>query len=70
MSAATENAEELIKVLTRVANQARQTEITTEIMEIVGGAEALQSGDHTDEYHERFDFGGVRAALTASHTGN
>ena len=41
MSAATENAEELIKVLTRVANQARQTEITTEIMEIVGGAEAL-----------------------------
>ncbi len=42
MSAATENAEELIKVLTRVANQARQTEITTEIMEIVGGAEALR----------------------------
>jgi F-type H+-transporting ATPase subunit gamma len=41
MSAATENAQELIKVLTRVANQARQTEITTEIMEIVGGAEAL-----------------------------
>src|SRR5439155_157847 len=41
MSAATENAEELVKVLTRVANQARQTEITTEIMEIVGGAEAL-----------------------------
>src|SRR5438874_6135331 len=44
MSAATENAEELIKVLTRVANQARQTEITTEIMEIVGGAEALRQG--------------------------
>jgi F-type H+-transporting ATPase subunit gamma len=42
MSAATENAEDLIKVLTRVANQARQTEITTEIMEIVGGAEALR----------------------------
>jgi F-type H+-transporting ATPase subunit gamma len=42
MSAATENAEELIKVLGRVANQARQTEITTEIMEIVGGAEALR----------------------------
>jgi F-type H+-transporting ATPase subunit gamma len=41
MSAATENAEELIKVYTRVANQARQTEITTEIIEIVGGAEAL-----------------------------
>ncbi len=42
MSAATENAQELIKVLTRQANQARQTEITTEIMEIVGGAEALR----------------------------
>jgi F-type H+-transporting ATPase subunit gamma len=42
MSAATENAEELIKVLTRQANQARQSEITQEIMEIVGGAEALQ----------------------------
>jgi F-type H+-transporting ATPase subunit gamma len=42
MTAATENAEDLIKILTRVANQARQTEITTEIMEIVGGAEALR----------------------------
>jgi len=44
MKAATENAEDLIKVLTRVANQARQAEITTEIMEIVGGAEALRAG--------------------------
>jgi F-type H+-transporting ATPase subunit gamma len=44
MSAATENAEDLIKVLTREANQARQTEITTEIMEIVGATEALQQG--------------------------
>ncbi|MEX2276097.1 MAG: F0F1 ATP synthase subunit gamma [Actinomycetota bacterium] len=41
MKAATENAQELIKTLTREANQARQAEITTEIMEIVGGAEAL-----------------------------
>ena len=41
MSAATENADDLIKSLTRVANQARQTEITSEIMEIVGAAEAL-----------------------------
>jgi F-type H+-transporting ATPase subunit gamma len=40
MKAATENAEDLIKVLSRQANQARQAEITTEIMEIVGGAEA------------------------------
>lgn len=43
MKAATENAEEIIKVLTRQANRARQDEITTEIMEIVGGAEALAS---------------------------
>ena len=42
MKAATENAEELTHVLTREANQARQAEITTEISEIVGGAEALQ----------------------------
>ena len=42
MSAATENAEELIKILTGMANQARQAEITPEIMEIVGGAEALR----------------------------
>jgi F-type H+-transporting ATPase subunit gamma len=41
MKAATENAEDIIKVLTRQANRARQDEITTEIMEIVGGAEAL-----------------------------
>jgi len=43
MKAATENAEELTKDLTREANQARQAEITTEISEIVGGAEALSS---------------------------
>lgn len=42
MKAATENAEDQIRRLTRVANQARQSEITTELMEIVGGAEALQ----------------------------
>jgi F-type H+-transporting ATPase subunit gamma len=41
MKAATDNAEALIKVLTRQANRARQDEITTEISEIVGGAEAL-----------------------------
>ncbi len=44
MKAATENAEELTKVLSRKANQARQAEITTEISEIVGGAEALTQG--------------------------
>jgi len=44
MKAATENAEELTRILTREANQARQAEITTEISEIVGGAEALARG--------------------------
>ena len=41
MKAATDNADELIKALTRDANSARQAEITQVIMEIVGGAEAL-----------------------------
>ena len=45
MKSATDNAEELIKNLSRVMNRARQDAITTEIMEIVGGAEALASGD-------------------------
>jgi F-type H+-transporting ATPase subunit gamma len=48
MKSATDNAEELIKNLTRVMNRARQDSITTEIMEIVGGAEALGSGDDDD----------------------
>ena len=42
MKAATDNAEELIKNLATVANKVRQAGITTEIMEIVGGAEALR----------------------------
>jgi F-type H+-transporting ATPase subunit gamma len=41
MKAATDNADELIKSLTRAANAARQAEITQEISEIVGGADAL-----------------------------
>ena len=41
MKAATDNADELIKSLTRAANAARQAEITQEISEIVGGANAL-----------------------------
>jgi F-type H+-transporting ATPase subunit gamma len=41
MKSATDNAEELIKTYTREANQARQGEITQEISEIVGGADAL-----------------------------
>jgi F-type H+-transporting ATPase subunit gamma len=42
MKSATDNAEDLIVTLTRVMNRARQDAITTEIMEIVGGAEALK----------------------------
>lgn len=42
MKAATDNADDLITGLTRVMNRARQDAITTEIMEIVGGAEALR----------------------------
>jgi F-type H+-transporting ATPase subunit gamma len=41
MKSATDNAEELIKKFTRIANQARQAGITQEISEIVGGVNAL-----------------------------
>ena len=43
MKAATDNAEDLVKNLSRIMNRARQDSITTEIMEIVSGAEALGS---------------------------
>lgn len=43
MKSASDNAEELIRTLARQANQARQAEITQEISEIVGGADALAS---------------------------
>ncbi len=49
MKSATDNAEDLITSLTRTMNRARQDAITTEIMEIVGGAEALrQSKSESD----------------------
>jgi len=41
MKSASDNAQELIRTYTRLANQARQAEITQEISEIVGGADAL-----------------------------
>ena len=44
MHTATDNAEELITKYTRLANSARQAEITQEITEIVGGADALVQG--------------------------
>jgi len=43
MHTATENAEELIRTYSRLANQARQGEITQEISEIVSGADALKA---------------------------
>jgi len=49
MKSATDNAEELIKSLTRLANAARQAEITQEISEIVGGADALASASAGNE---------------------
>ncbi|MHA2621109.1 MAG: ATP synthase F1 subunit gamma [bacterium JZ-2024 1] len=42
MDQATENAEEVIRELTRLYNTARQESITKELMDIVGGAEALK----------------------------
>jgi len=47
MKAATDNADELITKLSRAMNRARQESITTEIMEIVSGAEAL-GGDKAE----------------------
>jgi F-type H+-transporting ATPase subunit gamma len=41
MKSATDNAQDLIEKYTRIANEARQAEITQEISEIVGGANAL-----------------------------
>jgi F-type H+-transporting ATPase subunit gamma len=48
MKSASDNAEELAKNLARQANQARQAEITQEISEIVGGADALVSSGADD----------------------
>jgi F-type H+-transporting ATPase subunit gamma len=57
MKSATDNAEELITSYTRRMNRARQDAITTEIMEIVGGAEALGQGEVIDareaEYYDK-----------------
>jgi len=43
MKSATDNADKLVKDYTRLANNARQAEITQQISEIVGGADALAS---------------------------
>ncbi|ANZ38117.1 F0F1 ATP synthase subunit gamma [Lentzea guizhouensis] len=49
MKAATDNATELVRNLSRAANSARQAQITQEISEIVGGASALTGGAGSDE---------------------
>ena len=49
MKAATDNAGDLLETLTRQANNARQAEITQEISEIVGGANALADASATSE---------------------
>lgn len=48
MKAATDNANDLVTDLSRVANQARQAQITQEITEIVGGAGALAESAESD----------------------
>jgi F-type H+-transporting ATPase subunit gamma len=50
MAAATDNADELSKTLRREMNRVRQDAITSEIMEIVGGAEALRGAGATEHY--------------------
>ncbi len=49
MKSATDNAEELIKKYTQIANQARQAGITQEISEIVGGVNALADANAASE---------------------
>ena len=48
MKSASDNATDLIKTYTRLANQARQAEITQELSEIVGGADALAAAGSDD----------------------
>ncbi|GAA2088600.1 MULTISPECIES: F0F1 ATP synthase subunit gamma [Brevibacterium] len=48
MKTATDNADDLIRTYTRLANSARQAEITQEISEIVGGADALAASGADD----------------------
>ena len=62
MKAATDNAEELIKNLSLIMNRARQDSITTEIMEIVSGAEALSGDDKVLRVIELSSFDGSFAS--------
>ena len=69
MKSATDNAEELIKNLSRIMNRARQDSITTEIMEIVSGAEALGADKQSSvvllEFDDHADHGDQNRDRTA-----
>ncbi|MBN4047658.1 F0F1 ATP synthase subunit gamma [Acidimicrobiaceae bacterium AH-315-P05] len=69
MKAATDNADELITKLSRELSRARQDAITTEIMEIVSGAEALGGDAEIDDAIDGsvdVDFDSIVAGLTAA----
>lgn len=66
MKSATDNAEELIVKLSRAMNRARQDAITTEIMEIIGGAESLREGEGGPEDLLVDHIGGVQDLLPDS----
>ena len=70
MKSATDNAEDLISSLSIVMNRARQASITSEIMEIVGGAAALDGGDKVMGYVDMGDdyFGTQLGAPSAPTT--
>jgi F-type H+-transporting ATPase subunit gamma len=53
MKSATDNAEDLITRLARIMNRARQDSITTEIMEIVSGAESMRTASHDLDVHDK-----------------
>lgn len=73
MKSATDNADELIKNLSIIMNRARQDSITTEIMEIVGGAEALGSGKSKSVRYVELDldaaFGGPVGGVPTTTAG-
>lgn len=70
MKAATDNAQEVIIKLSRKMNQARQDAITTEIMEIIGGAEALSDdrGDTDDLLLDHLSFEHIAHRHLGEHT--
>ena len=72
MKAATDNAQEMILKLSRKMNQARQDAITTEIMEIIGGAEALSDdkGDQDDLLLDHLSFEHVARRHSGIHITN